>query len=70
MTQVSLLKTTGLAILVSGLITVGCGKQGSTVSSEARSSENKKEIQNAGSDTMVNIAQAWAEAYGKANSTV
>jgi len=31
---------------------------------------DKKAIQNIGSDTMVNLAQAWAEAYGKVDKTV
>ncbi len=30
----------------------------------------KPSIQNIGSDTMVNLAQAWAEAYGKADTSV
>ena len=30
----------------------------------------KKQIQNIGSDTMVNLAQAWAEAYAKINPNV
>jgi len=40
-------------ILVSGLLAAGCG----------RSSQSRSMIQNRGSDTMVNLAQAWAEEY-------
>ena len=43
---------------------VGCGR------SAGRSDGGVKEIQNAGSDTMVNLAQAWAEAYAEENSRV
>ena len=32
--------------------------------------KNRKLIQNKGSDTLVNVAQAWAEAYKKVNPKV
>jgi len=44
-----------LAILVSGLLQTGCGRKDPAGATQV--------IQNIGSDTMVNLAQAWAEAY-------
>ena len=58
-----------LAVLAGGLLIAGCGKKTSD-GSEGTGGGNSVEIQNAGSDTMVNLAQAWAEAYGAANSNV
>ena len=53
----------GLAVLFSVcLMQTGCGKSESGGSGEAGS---KATIQNKGSDTMVNLAQAWAEEYRK-----
>lgn len=49
----NILKRAGLAAL---LILVGCGRGGDGDSS-------RKVIQNKGSDTLVNVAQAWAEEY-------
>jgi phosphate transport system substrate-binding protein len=50
--------TTGLAIVASVSL-VACG-----------GGEQRQLIQNKGSDTMVNVAQAWAEAYQQADATV
>src|SRR5580765_7468274 len=52
------------AVLV-GLWTMGCGKSdsGSGNTANGGASATKQTIQNIGSDTMVNLAQAWAEAY-------
>jgi phosphate transport system substrate-binding protein len=50
------------AALALCLLPTGCGKSGSSGSVEA---PKKQTIQNKGSDTMVNLAQAWAEAYHK-----
>lgn len=47
----------------------GCGKSG-TQSSSGGGSEKKTTVANIGSDTMVNIAAAWAEAYGAVDKTV
>ena len=44
------------------LLQTGCGKSESTSSSETAKTQT---IQNKGSDTMVNLAQAWAEEYKK-----
>ncbi|MBT8404704.1 MAG: phosphate ABC transporter substrate-binding protein [Gemmatimonadetes bacterium] len=41
------------------LLTIGCG-----------GSEGRTVIQNRGSDTLVNVAQAWAERYGQINPNV
>ncbi len=58
----------GATAALSATFGAGCGKKkadGGTVS--AGSAETKKQsIQNIGSDTMVNLAQAWAEAYAEA----
>ena len=52
-------------LLVGLLITVaGCGKK---ENADKPASGEKFVIQNAGSDTMVNLAQAWAEEYAKVN---
>ena len=45
------------------LLPTGCGKSGSSPSG---GSGQKVTLQNKGSDTMVNLAQAWAEEYKKA----
>ena len=48
------ISTLALATLAAaGLLLTGCGKKGAPGIS----------LQNVGSDTMVNLAQAWAEAY-------
>lgn len=54
------------AVLVSGLVLTGCGKK-----SGSTGEKNKKTvITNSGSDTMVNLAQAWAEGYHGAKPEV
>jgi len=56
-----ILTTSLLALVTAGLALTGCGKKDGANGA-------KKEalaIQNIGSDTMVNLAQAWAEAYSK-----
>jgi len=68
-TRKSALATHGLAVLAGGLLLTGCGKN-TTDSGQGNGGGNSVEIQNAGSDTMVNLAQAWAEAYGAANNNV
>jgi len=50
------------AVLAVGLLQAGCGKSSSGVSSTTIATVS---IQNKGSDTMVNLAQAWAEEYRK-----
>ena len=47
-------------------VQIGCGKK----SDESGASVEKESIQNQGSDTMVNLAQAWAEAYATVDSAV
>jgi len=55
--------------LLALVLGAGCGKKKSesdaaaAAGSEARSEAKKQSIQNIGSDTMVNLAQAWAEEY-------
>lgn len=51
-----------LLVLMIALVSFGCGRP------EAGSSRSV--IQNKGSDTLVNVAQAWAEAYQTVNSEV
>lgn len=54
-----------VATLAAGLILTGCGKSDSgTGGAGGSSSGPKKTVANIGSDTMVNLAAAWAEAYG------
>ena len=59
----------GLLMLAAiSLAFVGCGKKGDA--DAGKSSGEKLVIQNIGSDTMVNLAQAWAEAYAKVDPAV
>src|ERR1035441_6630624 len=50
------------AALAIALLQTGCGKNESNGGSDTA---KKQTIQNKGSDTMVNLAQAWAEEYKK-----
>ncbi len=54
--------------VAAALALTGCGKGGDSASSgsgdSGGSSGQKKTVANIGSDTMVNLAAAWAEAYG------
>ena len=52
--------------LVAALVLTGCGGSSTTPEAPAK----KKTIANIGSDTMVNLAAAWAEAYGAIDKTV
>ncbi|MCP5097257.1 MAG: phosphate ABC transporter substrate-binding protein [Chloroflexi bacterium] len=56
------------AALVGGIVLSGCG--GDTAVSSSSSEESQRAIQNKGSDTLVNLALAWAEAYRIVDSTV
>ena len=57
--------------LAAALLLAGCGKSGSdSTSGGAAPSGKKTTIANIGSDTMVNLAAAWAEAYGAIDKTV
>ena len=47
------------------LLQTGCGKSPSSGSDSGGGSASKVTIQNKGSDSMVNLAQAWAEEYKK-----
>lgn len=54
-----------LAVLASGILLTGCGKKEETAGGGAAAPSGKKTtVANIGSDTMVNLAAAWAEAYG------
>lgn len=55
--------TTTLALAAAAAL-VGCGKSG------GEASVKKTTVANIGSDTMVNLAAAWAEAYGAIDKTV
>jgi phosphate transport system substrate-binding protein len=55
--------TTTLALAAAAAL-VGCGKSG------GEASVKKTTVANIGSDTMVNLAAAWAEAYGAVDKTV
>lgn len=54
----------GFAVAVTGFLQFGCG------GSNENAAPQKAVIQNAGSDTMVNLAQAWAEDYAVVSSEV
>ena len=52
------------------LFSNGCTKKDETGEKSKASTAEKSVIQNAGSDTMVNLAQAWAEEYATVESNV
>ena len=54
--------TLSIAALTAAGVLTSCSKKSDT---SADGKTKGKTIQNIGSDTMVNLAQAWAEAYGK-----
>ena len=64
MTRLSLLKTYGLAMFASMILLVGCGKR------DGGGTGQSTNIQNKGSDTMLQLAQAWSELYAKENPDV
>ena len=63
-------------VMIASLLTLGCGGGNrSAANSEStgsgdKSSSKRVVIQNKGSDTLVNVAQAWAENYAKVESNV
>ena len=59
-----------VAILMAGLLSAGCGKKDQASSGSGASAGQVTAVQNIGSDTMVNLAQAWAEVYHKVDPTV
>ena len=63
------IKTLGLGLLAGALLQTGCGKK-SDGGAAAPGAAPKTVIQNIGSDTMVNLAQAWAEEYAKVEPAV
>lgn len=71
-TRKSTYAASGLAVLAGGLLLVGCGKKPSSGDPATENDGGKEavEIQNAGSDTMVNLALAWAEEYKKVKPEV
>lgn len=60
-------KLIAVVVMAVALILSGCSKKDS---GEAGGAAGKVIIQNSGSDTMVNLAQAWAEEYAKINPNV
>ena len=61
------MRTLGLSLLVCVLVLTACGNSASAQSS---SSTSQKTIEDIGSDTIVNLALAWAEAYQKVDPAV
>ena len=57
-----------LAVLAFGFIIVGCSPKDGT--SRQRAAASQFVIKNKGSDTMVNLAQAWAEHYTEIGQTI
>jgi phosphate transport system substrate-binding protein len=65
------MKRTLLCALLAVSLTAGCKKKEQPADGAAAEAQTKAvSIQNIGSDTMVNLAQAWAEAYSKAHSKI
>lgn len=60
-----LLKLTAIVALAFPLV-AGCKRGASSDGTTKEGASAKQTIQNIGSDTMVNLAQAWAESYAKA----
>ncbi len=58
-----------LLLLILALLLAGCGRTGEETAVAASNSEQRA-IQNKGSDTLVNVALAWAEAYREVDPTV
>ncbi len=61
-----ILNTTFIAAIAATLALTGCDKKGSASASKKATTT----IANIGSDTMVNLASAWADAYSKVDKTV
>jgi len=63
------LTRTSIILLAAAVVTPACKKKevptGGPASAPAPAAAKKETIQNIGSDTMVNLAQAWAEEYAK-----
>jgi phosphate transport system substrate-binding protein len=59
-----------VTILLLGLLTIACSAQSSGTNASINHDEDSANIEVKGSDTMVNLALAWAEAYQKAFPTV
>jgi phosphate transport system substrate-binding protein len=58
------------AALCAALVACGGRPGGGATGSQGTTASGKSVIQNKGSDTMVNVAQAWAEEYHKVSPTV
>ena len=54
-----------MSLMVAAAIGGGCKKKAADTEAQRQSGTAKTSIQNSGSDTMVNLAQAWAEEYAK-----
>ena len=59
------IKIKGLVAIASGLLVIGCGKRDG-----GEGDGQTTNIQNKGSDTMLQLAQAWSEMYAKKNPDV
>jgi len=55
---------------VMAVFMTGCGSQSTNDGAQGEAGDDQIMIQNAGSDTMVNLAQAWAEHYATVNPKV
>lgn len=58
------------ATLAAGLLLSGCGKKDNSGGGGSQATGKKTNVANIGSDTMVNLAAAWAEAYSEVDKTV
>ncbi|HXG47373.1 MAG TPA: phosphate ABC transporter substrate-binding protein [Methylomirabilota bacterium] len=66
----SLVQPAIATFLVAALVNTGCGKKDSAGGGGGSHNTKAMVIQNIGSDTMVNLAQAWAEAYHAVDPSV
>ncbi len=68
-------KTLGLCLVATLAVGTGCSRntkqsRGEQGESQAQQTGGRQVLQNKGSDTLVNVAQAWAEAYKKVEPNV
>ena len=59
-----------LLIALAAILAVACGRPSDQKGTDGEGSSSRTVIQNKGSDTLVNVAQAWAEAYKEVNPNV
>ncbi|HVZ40425.1 MAG TPA: phosphate ABC transporter substrate-binding protein [Candidatus Kapabacteria bacterium] len=62
--------TNGIAVMLSALVAFGCGGGAKKKESAEADGSGKQVVTEKGSDTMVLLAQAWAEAFGSKHADI